>query len=328
MRFFLIGFIFFWIGSGCQSKSEPLSEPHSENGITLRSANEAILTYHPHTQYPPDSLPDYYQRSGFIHPLYSPKGKILTADFPAGHTHQHGIFFALVNTEFRGRFTDFWNQQKETGTVRATAANLQGDSLLIAQHEHLALQNGDTIVALREEWQLSVQKKAAFHVVDLQSTLYPAGTDSLLIKQYKYGGLGIRGNEAWNNLQYELLDNKPIDLADPKVQLAFLTSKGDFRIAANHTRPDWIIMLGKLEGEFTGLVLMGSPRNFRFPQPVRVHPEMPYFSVSPMVLGDFVLHPGDSLVSRYRILTFDGVEPLTELDKEWRAYRFAERENR
>ncbi|MEL6649640.1 MAG: DUF6807 family protein, partial [Bacteroidota bacterium] len=227
MRFFLIGFIFFWIGSGCQSKSEPLSEPHSENGITLRSANEVILTYHPHTQYPPDSLPDYYQRSGFIHPLYSPKGKILTADFPAGHTHQHGIFFALVNTEFRGRFTDFWNQQKETGTVRATAATLQGDSLLIAQHEHLALQDGDTIVALRETWQLSVQKKAAFHVVDLQSTLYPAGTDSLLIKQYKYGGLGIRGNEAWNNLQYELLDNKPIDLADPKVQLAFLTSKGD-----------------------------------------------------------------------------------------------------
>ncbi len=67
---------------------------------------------------PPNTLPSFYARSGFIHPLFSPSGKILTDDFPVGHAHQHGIMTAWVNAEFRRKPIDFWNQQLQTGSAK------------------------------------------------------------------------------------------------------------------------------------------------------------------------------------------------------------------
>ena len=42
---------------------------------------------------------------------------MVTDDFPPDHAHQHGLFFAWVNTTFDGRKVDFWNQHNRTGRV-------------------------------------------------------------------------------------------------------------------------------------------------------------------------------------------------------------------
>ena len=87
------------------------------NGLLVSIDEKPLLFYHTKDAMPPVDSPAYYRRSGFIHPLYSPSGSILTDDFPADHAHQHGIFMTWVNTTFRGQFLDFWNQHKKTGTV-------------------------------------------------------------------------------------------------------------------------------------------------------------------------------------------------------------------
>jgi len=241
------------------------------------------------------------------------------------------LFFALVNTEFRGEFTDFWNQHKETGTVRAVEISKQIETEdsqgFHSIQEHLALQAGDTIVALRERWEVNASQRGRFNVVDVHSYLYPAGTDSIIVRKYHYGGLGFRGNDEWNDLNFEQIEGAEVNYIGKAGKGGFLTSEGKGRIEANHSRPEWLSFHGQVAGDSVGMVIMGHPDNFRHPQPVRTHPVMPYFSVSPMELDSFILHPGDTLVSKYRILTHDGSPPVAEIEAEWKRYRDAERPN-
>jgi len=49
-----------------------------------------------------------YARSCYIHPLYSPDGRVLTEDFPRDHFHHHGLFWAWPKVEVRGVQTSSW----------------------------------------------------------------------------------------------------------------------------------------------------------------------------------------------------------------------------
>ena len=66
----------------------------SAGALLVTKNNKPILNYQIAEQLPV-GISEHYKRGGFIHPLYSPNGKILTDDFPEGHTHQHAVFFAF-----------------------------------------------------------------------------------------------------------------------------------------------------------------------------------------------------------------------------------------
>jgi len=85
--------------------------------VTVSVRGKPVLTYHTAVVQPPSGVDPIFRRSGFIHPLTTPGGRVLTEAFPADHLHQHGIFNAWVKTEFDGRPVDFWNQGAGTGTV-------------------------------------------------------------------------------------------------------------------------------------------------------------------------------------------------------------------
>ena len=51
---------------------------------------------------------------------------------------------------------------------------------------------------------------------------------------------------------------------------------------------------------------MGDQSDERHPQPVRLHPDMPYFCFAPVVLGEMRIEPEKPLVSSYRFMTHDG----------------------
>ena len=69
-----------------------------------------------------------------------------------------------------------------------------------------------------------------------------------------------------------------------------------------------------------GIAVFDNPDNFRYPQPVRVHPEMPYFCFAPMVEGAMIIAPGAIYQSQYRIVTFDGPPDVKQLDAMWKDY--------
>ncbi len=76
---------------------------HEHDGkLTLANSPHSILSYHTATSKPPAGIAAHYARSGHIHPLMTPNQQTVTSEFPVDHPHQHGLFFAWVNTQFDG----------------------------------------------------------------------------------------------------------------------------------------------------------------------------------------------------------------------------------
>ena len=114
----------------------------------------------------------------------------------------------------------------------------------------------------------------------------------------------IRGHADWH-------DNHAYD---------FLTSEGKNKENGNQSRPQWVELFGPLAGETAGVTVLSHPGNFRFPQPVRLHPTMPYFCFAVAAVDAFTIEPGKPYVSRYRYHVHDG-KPSAKLDQRlWEDY--------
>ena len=122
------------------------------------------------------------------------------------------------------------------------------------------------------------------------------------MKKYHYGGMCIRGAGAW-------------DSGD-----VMLTNEGKNQQDGNHSRQNWVAMSGKVDGEVCGIAAMCHTSNLNYPQPVRLHPKMPYFCFAPMVVDTFHIKPGETFVSRYRFVSFDGAPDKKLLEEVWKDY--------
>ncbi len=265
------------------------------DAIHLRVDDRDMLKYHTAVVEPPEGLDPRYRRSGFIHPLQTPSGAVVTEAFPEDHAHQHGVFFAWVDTTFEGRPVDFWNQAKGTGTVEHIRVNRCTDGPVFAEFDvmlrHVDLSApGGPRPALNEYWTVRVYNRKDLFLIDIESRQQCAGESPLVLNEYHYGGMAWRGPTAWLG----------------KANSEFYTSGGQRRADGNHTRPEWVQAHGLIDGSPAGLTLMQHPENFRYPQPVRLHPDKPYFVFSPQVLGEFTIEPGQTYVSRYRMVLEDG----------------------
>lgn len=269
--------------------------------ITALKDDQPILIYHTLEKLP-QGTPEHYQRSGFIHPVYSPNGKILTDDFPKGHTHQHGLFSALVNTTYNGEKIDFWNQHDKTGTVsHARLLDIEEGhdfGKFSVELDYVSFTHG---VLMKEIWNVKAHD-AELCIFDITSELKSVADDTVFINKYHYGGMAFRGSKVWNK----------VDSLHYQDEVKYLTSEGKGRDDGNHSEPLWTTVYGKIDGDYAGVAIMGHQSNFRHPEPVRIHPEMPYFCLAPMVKGGYILAPGQVIKARYRFVAFDG-EPDVEL---------------
>ncbi len=281
--------------------------------LLLEVRGKPVLRYNHAAVESPPGLPEYYRRSGYIHPLFSPAGQVITGDFAPDHAHQHGLFFAWVNSTFEGRNIDFWNQKKQGGNVEHVAIDGTIDGPIFAQFQ-VTLRHSDTtspegpVPVLDETWTVRAYSVADHFLFDVKSEQRCAGETPLTINQYHYGGMAMRGNSAW-------LGGAPNAGASD-----FLTSEGKGRATGNHTRPDWVELFGKLDGTFCGVAVMGHPGNFRYPQPVRLHPNKPYFCFIPAVTGPFAIEPDRPYVSRFRYVVHTGRPDAEANRRVWRDY--------
>ena len=277
--------------------------------IVIAAQGHPILTYHHETAQPPAEISSIYQRSGFIHPLQTPGGRVVTDDFPPDHAHQHGLFRAWVNTKFMGEKVDFWNQSGKTGNVKhsrlgqLTSGPVFAEFTVHLEHQQL-LPEGQSRTALHEQWSVRAYQDQGVFVVDLLSEQQAATHSPLQIMEYHYGGFALRGHRDWN--------------ADSK--FSFLTSEGKDRLKGNHSRPNWVLMTGPVDDDWASCLAMGHPENFRHPQPVRLHPKMPYFCFAPMVLGEFSITQNASFESRLRIVVADGQMTPESANRLWAEY--------
>ena len=233
--------------------------------ITFLSEGSEILSYYHGDNTPPDELDERYKRGGYIHPVFSPGGVRLTGHLNVGsHPHQSGIWSAWTKTEFDGRTPDFWNVHLNSGRVD------QADSLqkrwegpvhggFIAKHYFTDLSAPTPVTALNEEWRVHVYhspENQRYHMFDLMVTQTVNSDKPLILPEYHYGGVGFRGHDDWNNPE----------------NMHFLTAEGLGR-DGHATRTKWTHVGGLSDGELAGITIMSHPKNIRFPQPVRIHPD-------------------------------------------------------
>ncbi len=294
------------IDAGDAVESPQVSVDRREGSVVVRVGEASVLQYNSAHVAPPAGVDAKYGRSAFIHPMWTPAGTVVTNQFPADHPHQSGIFLAHTKTEFAGRTPNFWDLLGGTGRVRfkslqaTTSGAIFGQ--LDAEHEHVDLSAPEEKVALVETWNIRVWNvggpKLGYWVCDLTSTLNCATADPLRLLKYHYGGMALRGARSWDAEHGR-----------------FLTSEGKDQITGNHTRPRWCDLSGPVGDRMAGLAFLTHPKNFRAPEPLRIHPTMPYMVFSPSHLGDWEITPGTPHVSRYQFVIHDGQLPETTINR-------------
>jgi hypothetical protein len=296
---------------------EELSLTETDDTIRITLRGKPVLEYIKTARPIPEGIEQHFSRSGYIHPVYTPTGQELTGDYPADHAHQHALYFAWVNSKFDGKNVDFWNQAKNLGRIefREVVGQKREEQKVSfsVKHAFMVKEGKNWIDVLHEVWTVTVNLTPADHFLfDIVSVQQCVTDKPLSLAKYHYGGMSFRGNYQW--LKEE--EDKDIQQGD----FQFLTSDGHDRFKGNHTRPNWVALSGKIDGQDVAAAVFCSPKNFRAPQPVRLHPNKPYFCFSPMVEGPFEISPGKEYVSRYRYLVTSKAVDVDLIQKHWDEY--------
>ena len=307
----------------------------TDAAITVSVGGKPVLTYNKATLTGPRGTEPYYRRSGHIHPIWNPDGQIVSGDFPSDHLHQHALFFAWTKCEFEDRKVEFWNQKLELGRVAHEKVLRLGNGKksggFTVRLSYMETANPDRPKpVLHETWEVRVYDDSGDHFrFDIMSTQTCAASSPLKIMKYHYGGMALRGSNEWidttlrdNIRKWEQVKKKNPDahIAEPKRKYNYLTSDSLKWKAGNHSRPNWVSLHGRLDGKATGIAVLSHPANFRSPQPVRLHPNMPYFCWAPMVLGEFEIAPGKPYVSKFRYIVHKGEPDSSSLNNQWKVF--------
>jgi hypothetical protein len=287
--------------------------------LIISDGGKKLLTYQFKTILPPEGVNPVYKRSGFIHPLYTPNGQILTRIQPKDHYHHYGIWNPWTQTLFEQDTIDFWNLIKNQGTVRFSKFTSQKENKnkvsFTALHEHVVFKkDGSEKVALNE-WQTYTvtrpQKNANFYIVDFESKMQCASTSPLKILAYRYAGFGWRATEYWDRNNSEML-----------------TSEGKTRDNTDNSKAKWIIVHGSLpDNDEGGMAMLSHPKNYNHPEPLRIWDKNQnggrgdvFANFAPTKDKDWLLEPNKTYVLKYRLIVFNGKMSTEKVDSEWQKF--------
>lgn len=281
--------------------------------MTIAAGGKSLLQYVYKTIYPPAGVDTSYRRSGFIHPLYSPGGQVLTRVQPKDHYHHYGLWNPWTHTLYKGDTIDFWNIGNGKATVRFSkfVSQESGDVYAGYQavHEHIK-NKPKTDVAMNEVQSVRVfQPGADYYILDFTSTLSCASDAPITLLKYRYGGFGWRTTEKWDNQNSEVI-----------------TSEGKSRKEADGSKARWCIVQGAIDDAYAGAVMLSHPTNYNHPEPLRIWPENQYnrgdmfANFSPTKDMDWPLIPGKTYVLRYRMLVFNNKMTKERAEAAWKVF--------
>ncbi|WP_435007363.1 PmoA family protein [Tundrisphaera lichenicola] len=251
----------------------------------------------------PVSSPNYKEiqnRDAYIHPAYSPSGKLITGDFSPFHPHHRGFFLAYERTNSGDLAPDFWNIHHGSGKIYADGLDksVAGPvtASFSARHrwEAKVKATGESRVVLRERWDVEAIEipGSPYWLFDLTST-QQAVDRPLELLPYRYGGMAYRGPEPF-----------------VKGTLDVLNSEGQHRRDADQKPARWVDLTGPVaEGsaDYAGAMIADHPENPHYPTVARIHPtSLPFFCFVPAHDKALTIGKDTPTVFRYRVLIHDG----------------------
>ncbi len=291
----------------------------TEDELTITDEGRPVLTYRISEQMPPEGVDSLFRRSGFIHPLRSPGGEVLTQIQPPDHYHHYGIWGPWTNVQIGDRKIDYWNLGKGEGTVRTrailTSSSGPDYAAFTALQSHIDIgHEGGARATIDEFYEVRyqrVKKGESRYVLDITSIFRNMLRDAIVFNEYRYGGgLSFRATEHWK------ADNCTV-----------LTSEGVERNSADGTRGRWCIIEGQssVDQGRSGILFMSHAANREHPEPMRVWPtDMSHgglmFNFTPTRYLPWKIVPGKDYTLRYRLVVFDGYLTVEEADAYWNEF--------
>ena len=302
---------------GTRAKAVKVTRDDKALEISLGKAK--VLRYNHAVVPPPKGVAAKYGRSGFIHPLWSPDGQVLTQIHPRDHLHHMGLWHPWTRSKFEGRRVNFWDLRGERGTVRfakfISTASGSVFGAFTALQEHVVLKaRGGTKVALNDTFSVTAWNLKQWwalggvpdgFLLDFVSTQRCATDSPLELQKHRYGGFGFRGNPQWNYKNSN-----------------YLTSEGKKRRDGHATRARWCIVHGRAKEGPAGVIFMSHPANHAHPEPIRIwnkRPEM-FFNFCPIQKAPWTLKPGSDYVFRYRAYAFKGTVTAEDAERLWQDF--------
>ena len=294
-----------------------------ENGdLKLKFGDQSLIHYRYEMKLPPEEVDQLYQKSGYIHPVISPKGDTLTRIQPPDHYHHYGLWGPWTRTRVDDVGVDFWNLKDGQGTVlfksfdNINSGTVYGSFVAHQEHINLTPKKGPQL-ALNENLTVKVWKNnnPNQYFIDYTTNFSSPLENGILFEAYRYGGgLGFRFKEQWNKDNCEVI-----------------TSEGKNRAAADGTSARWCIVYGDASdgGGSTGILFMSHPNNQSHPEPMRIWPmnankgrgDM-FFEFCPIRHKEWKIEPQQSYELNYRMLVFDGKITPEEAEQHWKAFAF------
>ncbi|HLW20800.1 MAG TPA: PmoA family protein [Cyclobacteriaceae bacterium] len=287
-----------------------------DGGIVLGNSSQPLLRYNYATLMPPEGIAEVFKRSGFIHPFWSPGGKELTRIQAPDHYHHYGLWNPWTRLEYEGKVVDLWNLGEKQGTVRFAnfisriSGPVYGSFKVL--HEHVIFEEAGEEVVLNEVQGVRIFQQENYqdsYIADISIDLNTATDHKVILKEYRYGGLGWRATEKWHR------DNSEV-----------ITSDGRNRVDSDGSLARWCIVQGEIDEEYAAVLMMSFPTNYNHPEPLRIWPEDIYdrgdvfANFSPTKDKDWVLEPGKNYRLNYRFYVSDKKITAEEAERLWQYY--------
>ena len=292
----------------------PVQLIENEEQLEVYQNGTKIIGYQKALKEVPEGVSETYQRSGYLHPVNTPKGKRLTRIQPEDHYHHYGIWNPWTHTLFEGDNLDFWNLNKKQGTVRFAKLLKKNTGPIFSEievlHEHVVLKDGANKVALNEIQNIKTTPLSdTQYLMDITINYECATEESFKIIQYRYGGFGWRTTEEWDNQNSRVL-----------------SSEGNTRKTADGSTARWCIVDGKLGQGYGGALMLSHPENYNHPEPLRVWPEDMYgrgdlfVNFATTKTTDWTFEPGKKYTLKYQLIVYDGTMETTTAEQAWKQF--------
>jgi len=268
-----------------------------------------------------------FDRSSYIHPVWTTEGEIVTGDFSPEHIWQRGIFLAWQKVRFGDIETNFWELGNATGrTMKDDKAPdiTNGPVFTCINIYNKGTVEGRTFfkeISTVRLYNKPDQNTWMFDLIFRQWPVDPEKPETLpaearvmeLQKVY-YGGMSFRGvSPGWLYRDFIAKNEDQLAKFDSETRwlnssdtLDIMTDEGYNRKSGNGMPSRWIDYTGPLGNGWGGLVMFDHPLNKRYPTPLRIHPDMPYFCFAFAKNEPFAISSNDPLNLTYRVVVHNG----------------------
>jgi hypothetical protein len=302
-----------------QANSQEVTLQESSKGMDFLLDGKLVLSYQMTKEPVPTGIKEEYSKSGFIHPIQSPSGQILSRIQPGDHYHHYGIWGPYTRATIGGKEVDFWNLGDEKGRVDfshvLSKKQAGGAAELTVRQNHVDLKAAaESRIAMEEDLRIKVKPAdKGRYQVDYTSTLQTAIPGGILLDDYRYGGgIGFRATEVWGDANSSIL-----------------TSEGKDRATADGSNARWILVTGQSDHPSgkSGILFMSHNTNQAHPEPLRVWPPGQYegkgnvfIEFCPIRHTSWEIQPGKRYSLTYRMLVFDGELTVQEAENYWKSF--------